>query len=238
MGGAHVAAGVGDVLGVTTVGGEIGGETLHHVVVSALGGVHNGGALEVDEQADVVLPAPGGGLVDPDLADGLIGSGGPGELHVVVQNPPQPGVVLADQIGHRAHRHLGLKRHQQGLEEQGEPRLRTGPRHGDLAHAVSGAADARNPGLQVGLVLEEVEVPPRLRLGVVDTAGRLVPLGAGEAGSAREVEVKVEAVAGGVEVHRLDHPRVLQTQRGLEQLQVVHDGPPHLSVAGKDRHCD
>src|SRR6266511_3781358 len=59
------------------------------------------------------------------------------------------------------------------------------------------------------------------------------PSGHGKPGPPGEVEVQVEAVAGGVEVHGRDRPRVLQSQRGLEQVQVVHDGPPHLSVAGE-----
>ena len=215
------------------MGPQVAREPLHHLVVPPWRGVQHGGALQVDEQRDVVLSPPGGRLVDPHLGDARVGPGVPGQLDVVVQDPPQPGVVLAGELGRGGHRHVGDEGHEQGLEQQGEPGLGAGPRHGDLADAVGRAGHPGDPGVQVRLVLEEVEVPPRLVRRVVDRAGSLVALGTCEARSPGEVEVQVEAVAGGVEVHGHHSPRVLQSQRGLEQLQVVHDGPPHLQVAGE-----
>jgi len=62
----------------------------------------------------------------------------------VVEDAPDPGVVLADKLGHGLHRHLGHEGHDERLEQEREAGLRASPRHRHLAHAAASAADARD----------------------------------------------------------------------------------------------
>jgi hypothetical protein len=48
-----------------------------------------------------------------DLAQVELGAGG---LDMVVRQPPEPGVVLADLVGDGLDRHLGQQRHEQCLK--------------------------------------------------------------------------------------------------------------------------
>jgi hypothetical protein len=205
---------------LAAVGGKVGGEPRHGGVVAALGGEqHPGlGRVQVHEQAHVVLPALGGGLVDADPGDLDHRHLRAGLVDVVVQQPPQPGVVLADQHGDRLDRHLGQQRHQQRLKQQGEPAAgpRPGKRH--LPGPVRWAGHPWHAGVQVGLVLEEVQVPPGLGLGVVDRAGGLVAVGAGEAGAFGEVQAQVQPAGRGVEPGPGHLPGFGKAKSSLEQV--------------------
>ena len=53
-----------DGVGIAAMGGQIIGEGGDGLGVLALGGEHDAGLVDVDEQRDVVVAAPGGGLVD------------------------------------------------------------------------------------------------------------------------------------------------------------------------------
>jgi hypothetical protein len=87
---------------------------LHGGVIAALGREHDPGlgGVQVDEQRDVVVAAAGRRLVDADPAHLGQVQVRPGGVDVVVQQPPQPGVVLADQRGGRLDGHLGQQRYQ------------------------------------------------------------------------------------------------------------------------------
>ena len=61
--------------------------------------------------------------------------------------------------------------------------------------------------MQDGLVLEEVQMPPRPLLGVVDLAPWVPALRAGEAAAAREVEPQVELLIVLAELDSGDCPR-------------------------------
>ena len=106
-------------------------------------------------------------------------------VHIVVQHAPQPGVVLAHHPGHGVDRHGGDHGHQQRLEQQGEAAVGPCPGHVDLLDAALVAADARHAGVQVGLVLEEVEMAPGHLLGVVGRAVGGAAVRAGEAAARR-----------------------------------------------------
>jgi hypothetical protein len=139
-----------------------------------------------------------------------------------VQQPPQPGVVLADQLGDRLDRHLGQQRHQQRhqqrLEQQGEAAAGPCPGKLHLPGPVRLATHPWHAGVQVGLMLEEVQVPPGLGLGVVDRAGGLVALWAGEAGAPGEVQVQVQAAGRGVELGPHHLPGFGKAKSSLEQV--------------------
>jgi hypothetical protein len=77
--------------------------------------------------------------------------------------------------------------------------------------------------MHVGLVLKEVEMAPLLVLGVVHRT-RLLPAAidwARETGAAGEIEVQIEATPFGVEICPRHFPRVLKSQRHLEQIEIA-----------------
>jgi hypothetical protein len=74
--------------------------------------------------------------------------------------------------GYRLDRHGRDHGHDQRLEQQGEAAVRPRPWHADRLDTARVAAYARHAGIQVGLVLEEVEVAPGVPLGVVGRAVR------------------------------------------------------------------
>ena len=70
----------------------------------------------------------------------------------------------------------GLNRHELGkiqdhdFKELGEACVLSGPGDADLLYTALGATDSRNPCCQVCLMLEEVKMPPRAFLGIVNDA--------------------------------------------------------------------
>src|SRR5271156_6730253 len=80
--------------------------------------------VDIDEQRDVVVAAPRGGLIDGDVGHLRGVHSRPRLIDVVVNDAPQPGVVLADDAGHRGHRHGRNHGHDQRLEQQGEAAVR------------------------------------------------------------------------------------------------------------------
>jgi hypothetical protein len=144
-------------------------ERLHRLVIAALDHEHATPLVEIGEHRHVVLPAPRAGLIDPDPLHPFEVLRIDRQIDVVMHDPPDPHVVLADQAGQCRDRHLADHRHHQRLEQQREPRPRPRPRHRDQPHLVLGALHPRHPRGQERLVLKEVKMPPRLLLGVVRT---------------------------------------------------------------------
>ena len=83
------------------------------------------------------------------------------------------------------------KAHQQRLEQQGEATVRARPRHTNLLDPAPGAAHAWHTGVQVGLVLEEVEMAPRHLFGVVGRAVGRAADRAGKAAAGGEVDLDI-----------------------------------------------
>ena len=117
-----------------------------------------------------------------------------------MDHAPQFGVVLADDPGDGLDRHGRDHGHHHRLEQQGEAAVGPRPWHGDLLDAAFLAADARHAGVQIGLVLEEIEVSPGHPLGVVGRAVRRAAGRAGEAAAWREVDLDIQPMRLGVEV--------------------------------------
>lgn len=71
-----------------------------------------------------------------------------------------------------------------------------GPRGGDLLDSaiLIGALDARHPGSQIGFVLKEVEMSPRLLGGVMNGSGGPTDR-AGKLGATRKIDLNVKPLA-------------------------------------------
>jgi hypothetical protein len=84
------------------------------------------------------------------------------------------------------------------------------------------AAYARHAGVQIGLVLEKVEVAPRFALGIVGRAVRRAAAGADEAAAGCEVDLHIEPTGLGVEVAAHYGPGRRQAERLLHQSCIAH----------------
>src|SRR5207247_2272873 len=87
-----------------------------------------------------------------------------------------------------------------------------------------GAGDASHAGVQEGLMLEEIEVPPLLHGGVVHGTVSRAALRAWEAAAPGEVDLNIEPTLRGIERAGLDHPRRNQPEGQLHQIGVAHRG--------------
>jgi len=139
----------------------------------------------------------------------------------MVDDPPQPRVVFADQAGGCPHRHGLDERHHQRLEQQGEAAARSRPRHRDPLDAAALALDPGNAGVQVGLMLEEIEVTPACLLRVIGGTGGATAR-AGKAAAGGEIEVNIQPAPRRVELAAHHAPWRRQSQRALQQLPVLH----------------
>jgi hypothetical protein len=124
-----------------------------------------------------------------------------------VNHAPQPGVVLADDAGHGLDRHGGDHGHQQRLEQQSEAAVWPRPWHADRLDAAPIAADPWHAGVEVGLMLEEVEMAPGLPLGVVGRAVGRAAVRTGKSAARGKVDLDVQPVCLGIEVGAGYRPR-------------------------------
>jgi hypothetical protein len=232
-GAAHVDAHLFDAGGVAVVGLEIVGELTNGVGATSFRDEQRTSLIDVDEQPDVVVAALGGGLVDADALHVIVVGPRTRLLDPMVQHAPHPGVVLFHQSRCGGDWHGRHQRHGERLEQQREAGARPGPRHGDLLDAAVGTGDARRPGMQERLMLEEVEVPPGLQYSVVHgTVGRGA-LRARETSTSGEVDLDVETARFSIEVGRLDHPRRHEPESELQKVGVAHGRSP----PGSPRSC-
>jgi len=112
--------------------------------------------------------------------------------------------------------------HHEGLEEQGEAASLLPPGDGDLVDPVFRALHPGNPGVQVGLVLEEVQVAPGTLRTVVNRMGAPA-LRTGETSARPEGDVQVHPSLQGIPLDGLDVPGLVQPQEAQEELvQVRH----------------
>ena len=177
---------------------ELRGEGRHRRGVAAQLADHDAGLVEVHEARDVAVAAPAGRLVDPDLSHA--GEVGP-RVRLAddpVEHRPHPRVALAHEPRYAPDRH-GRHRHQQHLrlEQRGEVlRVRRRPR--DLGRdGPSRAVQARQPAVDEGLVLPDVEVAPRALARVVDAVVAAAPrAGKGVPGRALDVDVQLRRHPG------------------------------------------
>ena len=204
------------------MGHQILSEDLDRGGVPTVSDEQHSAVIEVDEQGDIVVSPPRGGLIAGDPGDAREVRSGAGLLDVVVENPPQTGVMFANQTagcGHRHHRH---HRHDQGLEQQREAAALSGPRYRNALDATCLAGDARHPGVEVGLVLEEIEMAPGHFLRVIGRAASGAATRTGEAAAARKIKIDVEPFVFGIECATGHQPRRPQTQRHLKQFGISH----------------
>ena len=85
---AHVDADLGDGTGIAAMCGEIIGKGRDGHGLLALGREHHTRLVDIDKQRDVVMAAPGGGLVNRHPRDSRQVGVRPGTLHIMVDDAP------------------------------------------------------------------------------------------------------------------------------------------------------
>ena len=198
------------------MGFKIIGELSDRLGATALGGEQYATLIDIDEQGHVIVAALCGGFVDGDAAHLAVVGALTRLLDPVVEDAPHAGVVLTHEACGSGDRHGRHQRPSERLEQQREAGARPRPRHGDLLDAAVGAGDARRTSMQERLVLEEVEVPPRLHGGVVHGTVGLGAVRAREAAALREIDLDIETTGLGIEIGRLDHPRRHKAESELQ----------------------
>jgi hypothetical protein len=208
--GGHVDADVADVLGAAPGGLQILGKLVHYRGLTPLAGEQQARGFQVVEQADVVVAATRGGLVQAHRGDGGEVLLRPGGVDVVVEGAPYTTVAHPQELGDLTHRHGPRQGHDQGLHQLGEPAALARPGHRHLGGLAAGlAAHPRDLGAEVRLVLEEVQMPPHPLLGVVHRLVLGPAVRADEAAPRGEADPKVDAPGLGIEGHLGHLPRRL-----------------------------
>src|SRR5208282_4928088 len=108
------------------------------------------------------------------------------------------------------------------LKQQREPATRPSPRRGDLAHPALRTDHSRHSSVQERAVLEEVEMPPRLVLRVVNPATLAPALRARKPAPTRKIHVQIKPAILDRKLAARHHPRRLQPKGQLEKIGVSH----------------
>lgn len=100
------------------------------------------------------------GFVPADLADSRDTFLSPGLLPEGMDHAPPGGIMFAQQVGHRGHRHLAGKDHEEDFQEPGQAAVGPGPRQLDgFDPPRAWALDSGHAGIEGGRVWEEVQMP-------------------------------------------------------------------------------
>ncbi len=226
---AHVDAHIGDLRRIATVLDQIIGKRGDGCGIAAFGDVNDAGLVDIDEQRDIIVAAPGCGFINRDAGDVGGIDARAGFFDIMVDYPPQPGVVFAHQAFGGFDRHGGDHGHDQCLEQERKTAAVARPRHADFAHATSLAFHPRDAGVQIGLMLEEIQMAPAHGRGVMRGAAGGAALRAGKTAAGREVDMDVQPAGIGVEISPRHHPRRGQAEGQLQQMRVTHDALPARS---------
>lgn len=166
---AHVARHRGDPVRVAVAVHEVPRELLDGVRVLAWHHAGHVAPRRVGDHGDVPVAFAAG----PVDADGLHVRAvlvEPGLAHVMADEPPRPRVVLADLRRDVRHRPRLGEFDDHGLEQEREPTAWPRPRHRNRPDAMGRTGHARHERVDVGPVLEEVQMAPRAFRRVVNRA--------------------------------------------------------------------
>jgi hypothetical protein len=204
------------------MGQEIGVEGLEGLGIPARRAEQHAPPGRVVEQADEANGTPHVLLIDPDARHLGMGFLSPRRLHMDVQRLPDPPRRHPEQLGDLGNRQLFRQGQHQGIHQQREAAPQPRPRHRHLGRLLATiAAHPRHIRMQIGFVLEEMQVLPRAFKPVMDRLFRLPTTGTRQAfGSANQIEVDFPLFRLKPDVIHL--PRRLQSKGNGKQGGRVH----------------
>jgi hypothetical protein len=165
----HIHANAGDLSGRSLVFAQKLAELFHRFGVTAFGDEHHFVHFGIGGKHQIIVAAPAGSLVDGQHSEAGQVRLGQGEVHVAAAYRLNPMPGLANQTGDSGERHLAAHSQNQGLKQQREARELARPIIGlDENNPAIGKLDPRRPHVEVTFMLEKIEMPVALRLGVVN----------------------------------------------------------------------
>ena len=159
-----------DLFGPSPVGHQRLGEGFQSLSAAAFDHQEKFVSLRVEHIGHVTMTSPGTGFVNRDRSHLRPRVFSVGRFNIMCRHAPEPGVVLPKSICHRRHRHLATQQHSQGLKKKGKTAAFPRPGHRHVQHSVFRTIAARHPRFQEALILEEVQMPPPFRAGVMRRA--------------------------------------------------------------------
>jgi hypothetical protein len=238
--GGHVDTNITDLLGTGIVGLQIIGELRHDIGLTPLASEQQTWGIEVVKQADLVVSAPCGGLVDTD-------GGGTREVflrarlvNVVIQGSPDTHIADTKQLCNLTNRHRLAQGHQQRLHQQRETAGGARPGDLDLGRLGTGSTTyARHLGMENGLILEEVQMAPGAFLGIVDRLVLGTAMRTGEAHTRSETYLQIDSPPIRIESNVNDFPGALQAECGRKQRHLIQTNTSSASnIAKQHARCD
>ena len=155
------------------------------------------------------MTAPTAGLIHTDRMNGGHIHAGTSGFDVLINDPPQALVGFPYQARRRQHGHRPYQGHDQRFEEQGK--MRAFPRPGDryLMHPMIRAHHTGHTGVEIGLMLEEIHMSPRLFLNIMHRTFRAADR-TSKATALGKVDMQVQAFLLHRESHMIHQPRRYQ----------------------------
>lgn len=212
---------IAHLFGIATMEEEILGKSLNGGRILPRGDEEHAIRIEVGTDGDIVVSFRSGGLINADGSDTRHIHTISGLSDVVLNDAHEPGIVLPGDLLEDEERHGLGEVDDERLEEECEPGTRARPRHRHCRRFPTVIAlDARNRGVEVRLVLEEIEMAPYSLPMVVDTAGIMTSrTREGCACGIRHRDIEASIVFG--EKDLLDGPWIIESERLLEDGEVV-----------------
>ena len=140
------------------------------------------------------MASPGAGFVNRDSSHLCPRTLGVSRFDIMGRHAPEPSVMFAESVGERCHRHLAAQQHDESLEKKRKTAAFPRPGHRHAQDSVLRAIAARHPRFQDALVLEEVQVPPAFRAGVMRRA-KLAALRTSKAFALLKIQLQEAAAA-------------------------------------------
>ncbi len=167
------------------------------------------------------MAASARGFVNGNCGDLGQVSRGHGQVDITVANRLHPMPRQVHYARHRGKCHLPTQRQHKRFKEKREAVQLTDPVGLGQPHRAVRQSYPQYPDLQIAFVLEKIQVPQPLDLGVVNRMPASYA-GIGKARTRDKVHSNDQFTPCGVEVDALHVPRCLDSQGGFKQLGLAH----------------
>lgn len=134
---------------------------------------------------------------------------------------------FAHDARHGRERHLASQQKHQRLEQQREARQVAGPGRLDQGASPIRQPDARHADFQIALMLEDVQMPIPLTLGIMDRVHPF-PAGIGEPTAHNKINMNNQGHLDSIEINALNKPRVGNAQGGCKDMRVPRSSPDQM----------
>jgi len=215
---AHVHADMGNRGGLAAMLGEVAGKSPERCLVPTMPRKQKTLCLKIIKEGEVRLTSLAGRLIDADGTNPGMTFPGTRQGHMMSDHAPQPATAHTQQSTRRQDRHDRRQHQRQGLEQQGKATPFKRPGRRNLRHlAATGTGHSRHLGMQMGFILEEIQMAPGARQAIVQRLRGRPTRRASMTGSAKS-HLKIDPSRLWLEDDFIHLPRSNETQSLGEQL--------------------